>query len=183
MRRSGFLTAAAAALLSVFAVNAASANVITVAGGIGTITCTSSCEAYTGAGSPGEPTGPGTLSSTTASVYPGNPSNEASEATRLSTLSGLTFTSADADRTLGNGGSMSFQTLAEYFLLKLGNVAVYLKNTSGGLLTVDYAATAGAGAGLSHYTEFSEVPLPAAGWLMLAGLAGLGFSTRRRKTI
>ena len=39
------------------------------------------------------------------------------------------------------------------------------------------------GPGLSHFTLYgvpSEVPLPAAGWLMLAGLGGLGFAGRKK---
>jgi hypothetical protein len=181
--------------LAVFAgaaisISAASANLITIDDGLGTIDCTASCEAFTGAGGNGaEPTGAGVLSGLLADYYDGTPSNEAKEAERLSILvSGSTglFSASDATKTAGNSGSMSFSTLAEYVVLKIGNVAVFLKNTSGGLLTIDYTSFPGAGSGLSHYTEFgqvSQVPLPAAAWLMIAGLSGLGFAGRRKAAV
>jgi len=167
--------------------SAASANVITIDDGLGTIECTTSCEAFTGAGGNGaQPTGAGTLSSTFADYYDGTPSNEASEAERLSILisgsAGL-FAGTDGTQIAGNSGSMMFSTLAEYVVLKIGNVAVFIKNTSGGSLNIDFTSFAGAGSGLSHFTEFgqvSDVPLPAAAWLMIAGLGGLGFAGRRK---
>lgn len=177
-----------AAATAAFGFGVANANVITIDDGLGTIECTASCEAFTGAGGNGaEPTGAGTLSSLFADYYDGTPSSEAAEANRLSILiSGSTglFSGSDGDRTVGNSGSMSFSTLAEYVVLKIGQVAVFVKNTSGGELTIDYTSFPGAGSGLSHYTEFGEVPevpLPAAAWLMIAGLGGLGFAGRSKK--
>ena len=178
------MIAAAAATLGF---GAANANLITIDDGLGTIDCTASCEAFTGAGGNGaEPTGMGVLSGLLADYYDGTPSSESAEADRLSILvSGSTglFAGTDGTRTIGNSGSMSFSTLAEYVVLKIGNVAVFVKNTSGGLLEIDFTSFAGQGSGLSHYTEFgqvSQVPLPAAAWLMIAGLSGLGFAGRRK---
>ncbi len=166
---------------------AANANVITIDDGLGTIECTASCEAFTGAGGDGaQPTGAGVLSSTLADYYDGTPSSESAEANRLSILAtgstGL-VAGTDGTRTVGNSGSMSFSTLAEYVVLKIGQVAIFVKNTSGGSLTIDYTSFPGAGSGLSHYTEFggvSDVPLPAAAWLMIAGIGGLGFAGRKK---
>lgn len=183
-----FLTALVSGAFAMAAsIGVASANVITIDDGLGSIECTVSCEAFTGAGGNGaDPTGAGVLSSSFADYYDGTPSNEAAEANRLSTLitgsTGL-FAGTDGTRTTGTGGSMTFDTLAEYVVLKIGNVAVFIKNTSGGLLTVDYTSFPGAGSGLSHYTEFgrvADIPLPAAAWLMLAGVAGLRFAGRRK---
>lgn len=162
---------------------AASANVLTVTGGLGTVTCTTSCEGFTGAGSPGEPTGLGTLSDTAADPYEGQPASESDEVSRLNILAGTSFTSADATRTDGSGGDDMISTLAEYIVLKIGNQALFIKNTSGGLLEIAWDAFAGAGAGLSHYTEFGEIPIPGAVWLMGAGLAGIGFASRKKKAL
>lgn len=162
------------------------ANVITITGGAGTVTCTASCEAFTGAGSPGEPTGLGVLSSTAADEYDGTPANPADEAARLNTLAGTSFVAGDATVIAGSSASGgnpddSFVTLALFIVMKIGNMEIFIKNTSGGALTIDYDSFEGAGSGLSHYTEFGQVPLPGAMWLMGAGLAGLGFAARRKK--
>lgn len=176
-------------LIAVAAVSgAARANTITVAGG-GSLTCNGAavgaCQAFTGAGggaSGGDPTGLGVLSSANADTYTGNPSSEANEAARLNTLAGTSFTGANGARTAGGGGSLTFSTLAQYVVMKLGNVAIFVKNTSGGSLTIAY--TSAAARGLSHYTEFGTgnvVPLPGAAWLMIAGVAGLVGAQRRKK--
>ncbi len=175
------------AMALVVTVGAASANVILIDDGLGSIDCSVSCEVFTGAGGDGAgPTGAGVLSSSAADYYDGTPSSESDEADRLSTLitgsTGL-FAGTDGSRTIGSGGSQMFSTLAEYVVLKIGNVAIFLKNTSGGSLTINYTSTPGAGSGLSHFTEFgsvAEVPLPAAAWLMIAGLAGLSVAGRRK---
>lgn len=177
-------------LLGLFAAaavsGAAHANTITVAGG-GSLTCNGAaigaCQAFTGAGGGGSgPTGPGVLSSVSATAYDGTPSSPADEAARLNTLAGTSFTGANGVRTIGSGDSLTFTTLAEYVVMKLGQVAIFVKNTSGGSLTIAY--TSAQARGLSHYTEFgaaSVVPLPGAAWLMIAGVAGLIGAQRRKK--
>jgi len=177
----------AAGLTAMF--SAASANTVSIADGLGTIDCSTSCEAFTlGALALGaEPTAAGLLTSTDAWYYDGTPSNEAHEADRLSILiSGATgvFSGTDGTQIGGSGGSDMFSTLAEYIVMKIGNVSVFVKNTSGGMLTIDYTSTSGAGSGLSHYTEFggvSDVPVPGAIWLMIAGIAGLTGASRKNK--
>jgi hypothetical protein len=88
-------------------------------------------------------------------------------------------------KTDGTGGSMIFTSMAEYILIKIGaspDMAL-IHNTSGVSQTYTYTAFSGEGAGLSHYTEFggTEIPLPAAGFLLFAGLGALA-ALKRRKT-
>lgn len=189
--KSYFLIAAASASAFILSLGSASANVITVdnvAGGA-TITCTGAvqdaCLAFIG-GAPdanGDPTTAGVLSSSMADLYDAQPSNEADEALALSTLIGTPgiFTKFDGDK---NDPPLNpLVTFAEYVMLKLGDVRVFLYNNTGGELTITYNQGNSSGLGLSHTTSFgevSEVPVPGAIWLMGAGLAGLGFARRRK---
>lgn len=187
--------AIAGAVAFATALGAASANIITIAGGLGSIDCSPSCEAFAfGAPALGnEPNAIGTLidgvpATEQAWYYDGVPSSEQDEADRLSILitgsTGL-FSGADGTRTIGGGGSQLISTLAEWVVMKLGNVVIFVHNNSGGMLDINYTSTPGAGSGLSHYTEFGDVPnipVPGAIWLMGAGLAGLGFAGRKKKS-
>lgn len=171
----------------------AAANTITINGGAGSFTCNGAavgaCQAFIGAGSPGDPTGLGALSPSFADEYDGTPSNPVNEAARLNTLAGTSFAGAggafDGQQFAGGGGDLTFDSLALWVVMKIGNDAVFIKNTSGGLLTIAYDSFAGQGSGLSHYSEYGAqqvVPLPAAIWLMGAGIAGVGFAGRRKKS-
>lgn len=190
MRSSVFAAVVVAASAALF-VQPALANVITINGGAGTVTCTPNCQAYTGAGTPGAPTGLGVLSNSAADEYVGVPSNAVNEAARLNTIAGTFFTGTGAafngQQFAGSGGSGAnpddtFMTLALYIVMKIGNDDIFIKNTSGGQLQIQYDSFAGQGSGLSHYSEFGDVvPLPGALWLMGAGLAGLGFASRKKK--
>ncbi len=189
-------TVLSGALAVAASLGVASANTITITGGLGTITCNGAdagaCEGIF-AGSlivtnPGNQVTSGSLgglSATMADAYDSGNASEANEATAFNTLAGTSFLQADATKTDGDP-SPSFTTLSEYFLLKIGNMTVFLKNTSGGSLDVIYSAADGQGAGLSHYTEFGEVPeipIPGAIWLMGIGLAGLGAAHRKAKAV
>lgn len=170
----GFMTAqAAAAVINIGTTGA-------------TVTCSVSCQGFTGAGgadattappSGVNPTGVGTLSDTLAQLYNGQPADETDEGLRLSTLVG----SDVGPGTKYDPPSNPFDSSAEYIVLKIGPYAVFIKNTSGGSQTYTYSDARMLG--LSHYTEFGDavIPLPAAAWLMLAGLGGLGFASRRKK--
>jgi hypothetical protein len=181
MMRSNLLAASAIAASAVLFAQPAFANVITIDSGTAQVTCTLSCEAFTLGGSPGAPTGLGTLSGSDADPYGLANSNPSTEVAALNTLAGTSFTTTDHNKVdVGGASTFSFMTFAEYFILKVGSVHTFFKNTAGNEVTVEYLQTGSAG-GLSHYSEVGQVPLPAALWLMGAGLAGLGFASRKNK--
>jgi len=127
-----------------------------------------------------------TFSLTNALLYDLPNASTATELAFVNTATGSSFLSGA--KTSGNSGSMTFTTDALFILLKIGrdpNTTI-IQNTFGKGLEISWSAFSGQGAGLSHYTEYgtaSVVPLPAAGWLMLAALGGLGLIGRRRRTI
>lgn len=182
-----FLAIAAVAALSFGAATAANANVITV-DGTATVTCTPSCKGIVG-GSITDNPGPGltgtlgSLSMMTADRYEFSPASAEEEALALNALAGTMFTTGirtNVDKSMDS--IFSFTTSALWVALKLGSSTIFIMNDSGGSLMVDWDRKDLSGAGLSHITEFGEtvIPVPGALWLMGAGLAGLGF-TRRRK--
>lgn len=187
------------------AVAPASANTITIAGDAGSLTCNGAeigaCEAIVGGGlivaSPGNQVIggiAGTFSATAADEFDIGNSSASNEAAALDILAGASFGGGggayDFEQTLGSGGAENspddvFISFAQYVVLKLGARHIFLHNISGGMLSIAYDATPGAGSGLSHYSQFgqvSAVPLPAALWLMAAGIAGLGFAAGRPKS-
>lgn len=130
----------------------------------------------------------GALSTSSASLYQvGNASPE-NEAQALDFLidgidnddftTGLTTQVAEAD-----SDSLTFLSDAEYLAFKVGKDTFFLQLTGPGIVTISFDKNGQKGNGLSHYTEFGQlaaVPIPAAGLLLIAGLAGLG-ALRRRK--
>lgn len=189
LKSIGAVSAAAAFSIIAFA-SSAMANVITV-GGVATVTCTPSCSAIVG-GSIVDSMGPGGLSGTMGSLsaslgdlYSFSPSNPAEEALALNVLAGTSFTSGDAtENDAGGLGNVTFSTTAQWIVMKLGTAGTFFLFNPVGTLQVAYAKNGLMGGGLSHYTEFGTappIPVPAALWLMGAGLAGLGFA-RRKKT-
>lgn len=181
----------AAAALVALAAQPAFASTLTIGGGVATVSCTPSCNGIIGGSVTSSPslgvTGgtAGSLSGTAASLYDFSPSDAANEAKALNILAGTNFTSG-VQTDMGGVASATFSTVASWISLKIGNSHFFLNNTAGPVtLFITYlqaAGKAGAGAGLSHITEFgNEVPIPGAIWLMGAGLAGLGAAGRRKK--
>lgn len=121
----------------------------------------------------------------TAEVYDIGNNNESNEAAALNALAGTSFTGADATRTDAGGvGMLNFSTMAEWIVIATGAGQIFIHNETGGAmaLNIDFSQFAGTGGGLSHYTEFGTVvPVPGALWLMGAGLAGLGFASRKKR--
>ena len=161
---------AAAALLVATSVNAAT---VSINGG-GTVTCDLDCSVLVDeSGTFGDPGNLFTGPSGTA-YGPGNPVDQ--EVEWLNDVVGGSYSESDATKTDGGDG---YITSALYVILKLGNDYTILRNDSGGDIEWSYVAAAGAGAGLSHSTTVGVVPLPAAGFLLLAGLGGLALVRRR----
>lgn len=190
-----FCAGAMAAAFGLCALPAAAATVIVIGTSSATITCSVSCQGFVGAGGldddPGapdvvDPTGIGTLSSVKAQLYNGAPNDANSQRARLDTLDdGLSNFSVSCsgfcvDPSGQLDGNGQFVSSALYIVLKLGNNNVFIKNTSGGAQTYSYVEAPSLG--FSGYREFGgEIPVPAAVWLMVAGLAGLGFAGRMKK--
>lgn len=148
----------------------------------GTVTCTLACSGlfYTagayGFGDPGE-------------MFDG-PSNsgDANEALWVNSVLGTSFTGTDVGDNYQDDDD-AFVSAALYIIMKVGNNPDYLmiRNDSGVSQTFSYAKASGSKGGLSHTFSLgtpppSPVPLPAAGWLLLAGIAGMGAIRRRRKS-
>lgn len=181
--------AVAGAALFALAAQPAAANTISIGGGVASITCSdgvgdpdNDCETIIG-GSLTSPTSAGSTSTTTGDLYDVSPSSAANEAAALNILTGTTSFTTGA-QTAGDGSlSFTFTTVAEWVLVKLGKAgSFFIHNTADVMtLTVNFLGTDGTGTGFSHYTEFGVVPLPAAFWLMGAGLAGLGFARGRER--
>lgn len=196
---SGMRLAAAAFAASFVlpALPAAAATMIQIGTSGASITCSVACQGFIGAGGldadPGapdvvDPTGAGTLSNAKAQLYNGAPNSAADQRARLDILDdgmanlsvSCTGFCVDPSGQLDANGQLVSSAL--YLVLKLGNNNVFIKNTSGGSQTYTYVGDAGLG--FSGYREFDgapPIPVPAAVWLMIAGIAGLGFASRKRQ--
>ena len=173
------LGAAAAIAFTFGAGQAAAVSIVNVNDGatkLGTLTCPLGCLGFIGVG---------TLSPTEALIFDASPPTEANEVAQLNALAGTNFTVADASKE--DNGNIPFTISTEYFVLKFGGgpgTQAFFKNLFGPQ-EMTYAAESGVGGGLSHKTSVGDpvnpVPLPAAGWMLLAGAGALVAAGRRRK--
>lgn len=182
-------SAVGVAAAAVISASAAFANTITIGSTAATVTCSASCSAFIGAGGAdappsvdGAPTGPGTLSATIAQLYDGTPANQTNERARLATLLGIANPATLGSRT-ELGADASFDSSALYIVLKVGQNNVFIVNTSGGAQSFAYNQNGAQALGLSGVNLYgaAPIPVPAAVWLMGAGLAGLGFASRWKR--
>ncbi|MBY0423291.1 MAG: VPLPA-CTERM sorting domain-containing protein [Parvularculaceae bacterium] len=95
------------------------------------------------------------------------------------------FSGPSSSQTVAGGPlSLTLNSItALYVSIKLGNTDIFIKSLLGPQ-TFTYAGGAGQGAGVSGYAFFGDaptVPLPAAAWMMLAGIGGLTAASRRKK--
>lgn len=167
------------------------ASTLTIGGGVASVSCTPSCAGIIGGSVTSSPslgvTGgtAGSTSGSSADLYDFAPSDAANEAKALNILAGTNFTSG-VQTDMEGVSTATFSTVASWIALKIGNSHFFLQNTAGPvtlfIIYLQSSGRTGAGAGLSHITEFgNEIPVPGALWLMGAGLAGLSFANRRRR--
>ncbi len=162
---------------------AAQAVTVTINGG-GELECSLACTvlddegALTGLAPLGTFGSPGEIFNGPAGMAygPGNPVDQ--EVAWLNDVTGSSYSTSDASKTEGDGG---YFTGALYVILKLGNNYTIMRNDSGTGISWSFTPSKGTGTGLSHSTTVGEVPVPAAGFLLLGGLGGLALLRRRRK--
>jgi hypothetical protein len=173
-------TLIAAGLLALFAggSNAATLTVVDTVPAVdvtqGTLTCVASCVGYTLGG---------TWSATEAYMFTIQPNSIANETAAVNAITGQSY--SGATQVAASGENFSFYSSALYILFKIGGQDpshFLIMNTSPGMITINWAGLGGIGAGLSHYVEFgaAPVPVPAAGFLLLAALGGLALVRRRQ---
>ena len=142
------------------------------------LTCPSGCVGILADGSE-SPT-------TSAGVEIGS-ANEGNIASYLSSI-GISADAADVTKfDLGTGGlggsgsdsNFSFDVVAGYFFTKYATFTAFFYTDTDQRVT--FAKSGGGKGGLSNYGTVNEVPIPAAGFLLLGGLGALGLM-RRRKT-
>jgi hypothetical protein len=161
----------------------ANASTIDIGGGAATLDCGDKCFGFIGGGSPGSPSGTGTLDIVpllTADLYAVSPSSPTNETLALATLLGFD----PGTPTVVDIGSLSgFASDAIYFMLKLGADSAFFENTSGMSMVLSLSSTPGRGAGLSHITTWGVIPLPAALPMFLLALGGAALVARRRRGV
>lgn len=194
-------TTALAAMMTLGA-NAAYATTITVSGTDITVECDGAlaqdCKGVIGGSltlTSNEVTGGalGSLSDEFADYYNiGNNSVENEIAALTELVDGFTYTTGVKTEDLADSITNStkdvdtyeFDSDAEYIAFKTGGGHFFLKLLGSETITLNFAKNGESAGGLSHYTEFgqlSPIPLPAAGWLLLMGIGGLGVASRRRR--
>ncbi len=111
--------------------------------------------------------------------------NEGNIASYLNSI-GITTTTADVTKyDLGNGGlggsgtgsNFSFDVVAGYFFTKYAIYTAFFYTDTAQRIT--FMKSGGGQGGLSNYGTVAPVPIPAAGFLLLGGLAALGLMRRR----
>lgn len=109
-------------------------------------------------------------------------SSPTSEAAWASSVLGTSFSALDLSKTDGTSDGATYWSSAAYVIIKVGNAPDYtiLRNDSGAKFSFTWDSGSGGGE-ISHYSEISAVPLPAAGFLLIGALGGLAALRRRRK--
>jgi hypothetical protein len=120
----------------------------------------------------------GTLGSI-AYAFPGSPADTGTVVAQFNSILTNVVASSATKIDVGNN-TTSFNVGGGYFFTKYGNNRSFF--FADGAQTIGWNPVAGTGSGLSNWGEIdtSVIPLPAAGWLLLAGLGGLAAMGRRK---
>lgn len=173
---------AALATTMMLSAQAASATTITLntsSAAVIQMECPSGCEGLIGSA------GSTSWSGSSADGYDLASANEAEIATSLSGLLGITILESDVTKTnvlaTEDGTDFSYGVVAGMFFAKYGQLTSFFQTDTA--QTVTFTKGDGGPAELSNYgtIDVGVVPLPAAGWLLLMGLGGLGVASRRKR--
>jgi hypothetical protein len=167
--------------------------VITINDTISSISCsgTNSCAGFTQSGSPGAPSGLGTLG-TTADLFHLANSSPTTETAALNTLAGTSFLATDETKV--DSPATSFIVNALYFMIKIGGGTLpghedhaFFKLLVPGEVQIVYDQNGQTSGGLSHIAVWggtvTPIPLPAALPMLLTAIGGLFMLGRRRREI
>ncbi|MAM25662.1 MAG: hypothetical protein CML55_09850 [Rhodobacteraceae bacterium] len=121
------------------------------------------------------------LAESNADTFAGTPANEASIASQFQSITGIPTTSGNVTKfdTPQGTKDLTFNVSGGWFFVKAGQYRSYLFADGAASVFFDKS---GNDPGLSNYGYISvnAVPIPAAGFLLLAGLGGLAVLRRRR---
>lgn len=199
MRKCGFATLALATSIMASVTGVSASTMIDLVGDrvtgngqnvttdyvFGTITCSAICQGLLQDGS---------LSGTTAFAQDIGNASEANEVANLNSFFDPIGTFAVGSATKEDDGSSPFTFNGAYVALKVGQMTAYIFNTSGVSQELSYAGNPAGG--LSHKTTIgafgdtpvgppgnpptNPVPLPAAAWMLIAGIGALAGVRRTR---
>ena len=116
----------------------------------------------------------------------GNDNNDGTRVAITNKILGTSFSLADRSETGGSGANWT--SSAQYLLVWIGTQGqpsesfryAFIKNFAANNYFT-WTGEPGGGGSKSGYDGFGVIPLPAAGWLLLAGVGGLAAMRRRKK--
>ena len=125
----------------------------------------------------------GVIDESNADTFAGKPADEADIAAQFKLITGIDVAASDVKKfdTVGDPNPFTFSIAGGWFFVKAGDYRSYLFSDKA--TDVTFLKT-GNDPGLSNYGTINTpnvIPLPAAGWLLLAGLGGLAAYGRKKR--